>query len=97
MRAAGSGSGGWPQPPRQGLSTSRRGVMLGSWYPSGLPWEWGTALLFDGQRDQVEKGKFPGGEDVQRQKTGLGFEGKGRKFSSFSCTSFSPPSRASSN
>lgn len=85
---------GWPQHPQQGLPPSWPGAMLVS-LEAALGKVHGSAIWL-AKRPGGEK-KMPRGEDVQKQKPCLGFEGKGRKFSGFMCTSFSPPSKASSN
>lgn len=84
-------------PPAKGCPPPGRGQALAAGTPGGSRGKGGMALLLGWQRDEVERGKCLGEIDVQKQKTALGFEGKGRKFSAFSCTSFSPPSTASSN
>lgn len=86
-----------PASPPRAAQPPGRGQCSAAGTPRGGPLRMGRySVIWPAKRPGGER-KMPRGEDIQKQKTGLGFEGKGRKFSGFSCTSLSPPSTASSN
>lgn len=80
-----------PASPPRAAQPPGRGRCSAAGTPWGAPLRMGQySVIWLAKRPGGER-KMPRGEDVQKQKTGLGFEGKGRKFSGFSCTSLFPP------